>query len=278
MQKKYRDMVYLNILRQGFLIPERWERTYDLFKKRSSNYSDYIHSPLILDIMEWGYNMGLVPYGIWWHCCHQAFHDFFYPNIVNIYQSMQLNTAQKFIQHLLLLLRHELGHLLQAIEPCKGSDKTSPFIVQTLIDKLLDPNAPKRAKEEIIAIYTCTVSFITVYHMATDDNEYDGYFNPKRTLVVENAWSILHDPEVYKDPNHFNLDHYLKDGQLNSAVQNPLPAFGFGRRICPGHFFSDNVMFATIAHTLVVFDIKPVLDEAGKEIKIEADTTGRLVK
>jgi hypothetical protein len=36
-------------------------------------------------------------------------------------------------------------------------------------------------------------------------------------------------------------------------------------------------MFAVIAHTLAVFDIKPGLDEAGKEIKFKPEVTGGLV-
>jgi hypothetical protein len=44
------DMVYLNVMGQGFLILGSWERTNDLFEKRGSIYSDRIHSPLILDL------------------------------------------------------------------------------------------------------------------------------------------------------------------------------------------------------------------------------------
>jgi hypothetical protein len=36
-------------------------------------------------------------------------------------------------------------------------------------------------------------------------------------------------------------------------------------------------MFATIAHMLAVFDIRPGLDEAGQEIKFKPDVTGGLV-
>jgi cytochrome P450 len=45
--------------------------------------------------------MALVPYGTWWRRHRRAFHDFFHPNIVDIYRPIQLNTARKFIQNLL---------------------------------------------------------------------------------------------------------------------------------------------------------------------------------
>jgi len=48
------------------------------------------------------------------------------------------------------------------------------------------------------------------------------------TLVVR---FILHDPEVFTDPSAYNPERYLKDGQLNPDVRDPVSAaFGFGRR------------------------------------------------
>ncbi|PPQ65419.1 hypothetical protein CVT24_011500 [Panaeolus cyanescens] len=105
-------------------------------------------------------------------------------------------------------------------------------------------------------------------HMATEDDEYNGYFIPKGTVVMGNGWSILHDPEIYKDPHEYVPDRFLKDGQLDSSVRDPSVAtFGYGRRICPGRHFSDNGLFIMIASTLAVFDILPPLDSTGQAVK-----------
>ncbi|KAF9444944.1 cytochrome P450 [Macrolepiota fuliginosa MF-IS2] len=121
------------------------------------------------------------------------------------------------------------------------------------------------------------VTPLGVAHMTTHADEYDGYYIPKGTIVMGNAWTILHDPEVYRDPHEYIPDRFIKDGELNRAVRDPSIAFGFGRRICPGRFFSDNNMFALIAHVLTVYDIKPTLDGAGKEIRLTPDVTGGVI-
>ncbi|KAI0712386.1 cytochrome P450 [Earliella scabrosa] len=112
-----------------------------------------------------------------------------------------------------------------------------------------------------------------VPHTSTADDEYHGYFIPKNTMVVVNAWydrSILHDPDTYSEPDKFIPERFMKDGRLNTDVRDPASiAFGFGRRICPGQFLADGTVFLFMASILHTFDISPPLDESGKPVHVE---------
>ncbi|KAF9562064.1 cytochrome P450 [Agrocybe pediades] len=116
-------------------------------------------------------------------------------------------------------------------------------------------------------------------HMSTEDDEYDGFFIPKGTIVIGNAWLLLHDPAVFSDPEEFQPERYLKNGQLDPDARDPddCGAFGYGRRKCPGRHFSDNSLFSIISSVLSVYDIKPPLDEDGKSVQVEVQYTSGLL-
>lgn len=54
------------------------------------------------------------------------------------------------------------------------------------------------------------------------------------------------------DADEFNPDRFFRPG-----VRAPTPAFGFGRRTCPGRFMADNSVYIAIASILAVFDVTP---------------------
>ncbi|KAF9265959.1 cytochrome P450 [Marasmius fiardii PR-910] len=105
------------------------------------------------------------------------------------------------------------------------------------------------------------------------EDEYRGYRIPKNTTVLWNPWSMLHDEEMYPDPYTFNPERWLKrlqDGRVvvNSDIPDITPAFGFGRRICPGQHFATSTLFLNVASILAVFDLlKPVNKSTGDIIK-----------
>ncbi|KAF8874735.1 cytochrome P450 [Infundibulicybe gibba] len=111
-------------------------------------------------------------------------------------------------------------------------------------------------------------------HLSTSDDEYDGYFIPKGTLIFGNTWSILHDPKIYDQPLEFKPERFLKDGKIDLSIPSAeIAAFGYGRRICPGQYLSDNSLFCTISAVLSVFSVSPALDEHGNPSPIQPEMT-----
>ena len=72
---------------------------------------------------------------------------------------------------------------------------------------------------------------------------------------------MLHDENVYMNPNDFNPDRYTTNKLISTCEPDPArAAFGFGRRICPGRFFVDDSLWFTIVSTLQVFKITKPAD------------------
>ncbi|KAH9847899.1 cytochrome P450 [Lenzites betulinus] len=111
---------------------------------------------------------------------------------------------------------------------------------------------------------------ISLPHRTVEDDEYGGYFIPAGTSIIPNTWAILHDPEIYSNPDEFIPERFIKDGSLDPTVRDPgTLAFGYGRRVCPGKYFAEDSLYLTVASILHVFDIGPPIDEAGQPIMIE---------
>ncbi|KAF7553348.1 hypothetical protein G7Z17_g3701 [Cylindrodendrum hubeiense] len=107
-------------------------------------------------------------------------------------------------------------------------------------------------------------------HITEEDIIYKDYVIPKGAYLFAAIWWFLHDPEVYADPSSFNPERYLEP----SKEPDPMNiAFGYGRRICPGRYFADSVIFLTIAQTLAAFNISKAVDEQGLEIDVELKAT-----
>ncbi|KAK7678458.1 hypothetical protein QCA50_018518 [Cerrena zonata] len=84
---------------------------------------------------------------------------------------------------------------------------------------------------------------LTVPHCVTRDDEYKGFFIPAGSIIIVNAWSVLHDLDVFSEPETFKPERFIRDGCLDSSVRNPLKyAFGLGRRSAS--------LFMTIASAL----------------------------
>ncbi|PPR03921.1 hypothetical protein CVT24_008106 [Panaeolus cyanescens] len=184
----------------------------------------------------------------------------------------------------------EENHANKLLVRSGASDSSNSTLQSFFLSMVLHPNAMKKAQAELdrvvgpsrlpdfsdrpsLPYVSALIKEVTRWnagvslgmaHCSSEDDEYDGYFIPKGTVVMGNAWSILHDPEAYPNPDEFLPERFLdlKDGQLNPDVQDPSCAiFGYGRRICPGQHLAQDTIFITVASTLALFNILPPLDE-----------------
>ncbi|KLO07928.1 cytochrome P450 [Schizopora paradoxa] len=107
-----------------------------------------------------------------------------------------------------------------------------------------------------------------VPHRTTQEDQYRGYRIPEGTLVLSNIWGIANNPDIYPDPLEFKPERWLPGG-VNFNSTRPIDfAFGYGRRICPGRIWADNLMFIAAASLLATFNIERVVDASGKPIPL----------
>lgn len=91
--------------------------------------------------------------------------------------------------------------------------------------------------------------------------------------------AILHDPDIYQEPERFNPERFLKPTgvrglsyELNTDIRDPTEvAFGFGRRVCPGRHMAYDSLWLSMASLLAVFNIRKAKDSAGNDITPEAE-------
>ncbi|RPD54282.1 cytochrome P450 [Lentinus tigrinus ALCF2SS1-7] len=109
-----------------------------------------------------------------------------------------------------------------------------------------------------------------VPHLAMEEDEYKGYRIPAGAVIITNPWAYSRDPNVYPDPNEFKPERYLKDGRFDLGERDPSAfVFGYGRRVCPGRYFAEELLFTTIASILHCFDISGPHDKDGSQVKFE---------
>ncbi|EKM51547.1 uncharacterized protein PHACADRAFT_212190 [Phanerochaete carnosa HHB-10118-sp] len=175
-----------------------------------------------------------------------------------------------------------------------ASDTTILAMLNFVLAILVHPEVQKIAQEELDNIVgrdrlpeiedRDTLPFITAVmkeclrwrpplplalpHRSVADDEYRGFHIPAGSVVIGNAWAILHDGERYPDPDVFNPLRFLDgEGRLRKDVPDPMDVFGYGRRICPGRYFALDVIWLAMANILAAFSVEKPVDERGNVIE-----------
>ncbi|UKZ80836.1 hypothetical protein TrVFT333_008601 [Trichoderma virens FT-333] len=125
--------------------------------------------------------------------------------------------------------------------------------------------------KEVIRWYS--VVPISTPHVADEEITYGGYRIPKGSYLLPSIWWFTHDPQTYLDPFRFSPERFLEPRN----EPDPNEAFGWGRRICPGRYISDDNLFITIARVLATFNISKAVDEQGRQMEPDVEFTPGLI-
>ncbi|KAJ7676990.1 cytochrome P450 [Mycena polygramma] len=112
-----------------------------------------------------------------------------------------------------------------------------------------------------------SVTPIAIPHFLPVEDEYRGYRLPAGSIVIPNAWAMLHNEAMYPDPYAFKPERFLLNGKINPAIRSPDAAFGFGRRICPGKHMAHSSVWMNVVSILATFNITKAVDEDGHVVE-----------
>jgi len=211
--------------------------------------------------------------------------------------SEQLESAEKLSgperQRAEQAIKENLGSLFQA-----GSDTTVFSMTSLFVALILYPEVQRRAQAELDVVLSrdrlpviedkprlpyieamCKevtrwrmVTPMGVPRASTEDDVYRGFLIPKGSVVMANAWAVLHNPDLYPDPETFKPERFLnKNGSFRDDPTIAL-AFGAGKRICPGRHLVDATLFVFISSVLSVFNVARAKDANGHDIPVELET------
>ncbi|OAA36481.1 Cytochrome P450 [Metarhizium rileyi] len=105
---------------------------------------------------------------------------------------------------------------------------------------------------------------LAIPHATSEDMEYRGYYIPKGAVLVPMTWWFLKNPDVHHEPDLFNPDRFLEP---RNEPDPRTTIFGYGRRVCPGRYFSETNVFIIVAQLLAAFNIRKATGENGVEIQ-----------
>lgn len=180
-----------------------------------------------------------------------------------------------------------------------ASDTTRSAVSTFILAILIHPNVQRKAQQEIDSVVGSDrlpdfsdiphLTYLTAAikeslrwnpvlptalpHLASENDEYMGYFIPKGCVIMLNTYAMLHDEQVFPDPETYDPERFLKDGALRKDIEvdpESMATFGFGRRICPGSHIALANLYIAAASILYLFDLLPVVDEQKRPIEPKA--------
>ncbi|KAH0900672.1 hypothetical protein HID58_040175 [Brassica napus] len=125
-----------------------------------------------------------------------------------------------------------------------GTETVASAIEWALTELLRSPEDLKRVQQELAEVVGL-------------DRRIDGYFVPKKSRVMINAFAIGRDKNSWVDPETFRPSRFLEPGVPDFKGSNfEFIPFGSGRRSCPGMQLGLYALELAVAHILHCFTWK----------------------
>ncbi|KAL4933416.1 cytochrome P450 [Aspergillus undulatus] len=200
------------------------------------------------------------------------------------------------------------GNLMEA-----GSDTTSSTLLSFVLAMLENPNAMKRAQEDVDRvcgkdrsptaddldnlpyIEACMHEILRwrpvvaggIPHMLTQTDTYKDFVFPAGTIFFPNTWAINHDETEYDKPHLFNPDRWLDGNKYGTKTEIPplepgeqrktAYGWGAGRRICSGQKMAEASLKITIAKMVWALDFERDQDKPALDVSVETGYGGGLL-
>ncbi|KAF8899433.1 cytochrome P450 [Infundibulicybe gibba] len=145
--------------------------------------------------------------------------------------------------------------------------------VAAICCEVLRWHPPTPLGEDRMIYVDCLTSYVHsgVPHAVMEDNEYNGYLIPKGEGPRLRNRAITHDERVFASPDSFIPERFIDaDGLLIDGVP---PAFGYGRRVCPGQQMAEATLWIAASSVLATFNISKAVDEYGQEVEVGENYT-----
>ncbi|XP_039155308.1 cytochrome P450 81E8 [Eucalyptus grandis] len=176
-------------------------------------------------------------------------------------KGLVLNLLTAGTDTLSVTLEWTMANLLNNSEKLKKAQDEIDFVIGH--DSLLEESdVSKLPYLQCIILETLrlnTTAPLLLPHVSSADCTIGGYFVPRDTIVMVNAWAIHKDPQLWEDPLSFKPERF--EGNGSEKQQKLILPFGLGRRACPGAPLAQQVMGWTLGLLIQCFDWKRVSKE-----------------
>ncbi|KAK0459289.1 cytochrome P450 [Desarmillaria tabescens] len=109
---------------------------------------------------------------------------------------------------------------------------------------------------------------LSIPHRSVTDDVYKGYYIPGGK-----SRAVLHNEKDYPNPTIFDPERFMKK-EGKELPPDPMAAFGYGRRVCPGRYLALNTAWIAIASIASTLSVSKAVDSDGRVIEPSDKFTG----